>query len=207
MKRSFQQFGGLSAILVGILSIIYAVFYLLISRQNPDLGINGSWIVLALSGIFSSAAYVALYQLTNQTAPGVTLWALALGVAASLATLLHGAYESTLIKTIAEASPDQQAALAVLQQLPSQVDPAGLMAFFVTGVVSLLFSYLIINQAVLSRALGTLGIVNGLVLVILYLASANQIQTLILVSGGLTSVILGPIWWICLGVKLTQTKI
>lgn len=206
MKRSFQQFGGFSAILVGILSLVYAVFYLLISRQIPTLGVNGSWIVLALSGIFSSAAYVALYQLTRDTGPGVALWALALGEAASLATLLHGGYESTLIKTITEGGASQQAALAAFQQAPSQVDPAGLMTFFVTGVVALLFSYLIANQPGLPRALGTLGIVNGFVLVILYLASANHLQTLILISGGLTSVILGPIWWIWLGVRLSQAQ-
>jgi len=201
MKRSFQQFGGYSAILVGILSLVYAVFYLVVSRQNPSLGVNASWIVLALSGIFSSAAYVALYQLTQDAAPGAALWALALGAAASLATLLHGAYESTLIKTIAEAGPAQQAALAVLQQAPSQVDPAGIMAFFITGVVSLIFNYLIVNQGVLPKALGTLGIVNG------FVASANHLQILILISGGLTSVILGPIWWIWLGIKLSQSTL
>lgn len=45
-----------------MLSILYAIFFLIISRQNESLGATGSWIILAMSGIFSSAAFVALYE-------------------------------------------------------------------------------------------------------------------------------------------------
>jgi len=197
MKDTFGKFGGLSAILVGVLSIIYAIFYLLIARQAEFLGIYGSWLILAVSGIFSSAAYVALYQRVRAAGEGFALWALLLGVAASFATLQHGVYEAGLVKAA-------RAAGTVTGTAPSEVDPAGLAAFFVIGIVSLLFSWLMLKGGALPRSLGYLGILNTVLLVILYFASAGGVQTLVLISGGLTSVIVGPIWWIWLGVKLRE---
>ena len=60
-NQSFARFGGLSAIIVGALSILYAIFFLVISPRNEAVGAPGSWIILAVSGVFSSAAFVALY--------------------------------------------------------------------------------------------------------------------------------------------------
>jgi hypothetical protein len=204
MNNSFTRFGGYSAILVGILSILYAVFYLLISRTSPGLGVTGSWIILSVSGLFSSAAYVALYEQVKPANPGFAGWAALSGVVASLATLVHGGYETILINASQPVEPARQAALAVLQSAPSQVDPAGLMTFFLTGIILFTFSALLSRTPAFPKALGTLGMVNGVVLIILYIATAAQITPLILASGGLTSVILGPIWWIWLGSRLNR---
>ena len=68
MSDNFNKFGGISAILVGILSILYAIFFLLIARSAPTVGSFGSWVILAASGVFSSAAYVAIYQRLNRSA-------------------------------------------------------------------------------------------------------------------------------------------
>ena len=97
-----------------------------------------------------------------------------------------------------------RAAGTVTGTAPSEVDPAGLAAFFVIGIVSLFFSWLMLKGGALPRSLGYLGILNTVLLVILYFASAGGVQTLVLISGGLTSVIVGPIWWIWLGVKLRE---
>jgi hypothetical protein len=204
MNTTAQRLGGYSAVLVGILSILYAILYLIVSRNAPEIGINGSWIVLAVSGIFSSAAFVALYGQTREMSPGFALWAVLLGVFASMATLAHGGYESGLIRAAAQGDPALQTQVGLLQQAPSQIDPSGLFAFLVTGIATFVFSYLIEQNRKFPQALGYLGMLNGVVLVILYFATANQIQTLILVSGGLTSVILGPIWWIWLGLVLVR---
>ena len=199
MTGPFYKFGALSAILVGILSILYAIFFLVIARQAPFLGLYGSWLILAASGVFSSAAYVALYQRLRLSEEGFALWALLLGVAASLATLQHGAYEAGLLRAAQAGGPEL---LTSLQDVPSEVDPAGLAAFFVVGMVSFLFGWLIVRSALLPRTLGLLGILNAVLLVILYFASAGELQSLVLISGGLTSLIVGPVWWIWLGLNL-----
>lgn len=205
MNDSFGRFGGISAILVGVLSILYAIFFLVIARQAQYVGALGSWIILAASGIFSSAAYVALYQRLRGTAEGFALWALLLGVAASFATMVHGVYEALLLTRLRAGDPGE-AAIRAAQQVPSQVDPAGLAAFFVVGIVALIFGWLIVRGVALPRNLGYVGIFNALLLIILFFASAGEIQPLILISGGLTSVIVGPIWWIWLGLQLMRTS-
>jgi hypothetical protein len=202
MDSTFHKFGGTCAIIVGIFSIVYAISYLLVSRAAPELGLTASWIVLAASGLFSSAAYVAIYEQVKGSNSGLALWGVLLGVGASLATLAHGGYEALLIKATVAADPATQTQLTAIQGAPSQADPGGLMTFFMAGVVTFVFSVLITRSSSLPRTLGTLGMVNAVVLVILYLATVFQVQTLILVSGGLTSVILGPIWWIWLGRRL-----
>ena len=97
MKDDFARFGGLSAILVGLLSILYAIFFLVIAPRAENVGVLGSWVILAVSGIFSSAAYVSLYGRVKNAGKGAALWALLLGVLASFATLIHGGYEALVV--------------------------------------------------------------------------------------------------------------
>ena len=44
--------------------------------------------------------------------------------------------------------------------------------------------------------LGRLGVVLGIDMVVLFLATALGIGPLVLLTGGLASVVLGPIWWV-----------
>jgi hypothetical protein len=194
MKDSYARLGGYSAMAVGLLSLLYALFYLVISRSSETSGMLGSWIILAVSGLFSSAAYTALYLRLEAQNKFLALWALILGAAASFATFQHGAYEALLL------TGPQKAASSTA--LPSPVDPAGLATFLVVGLVSLLFSLLILQSRRLPSALGYLGLFNAFLLVVLFLATAAGSKSLILLTGGLTSVIVGPIWWIGLGLSL-----
>jgi hypothetical protein len=88
MNDSFNKFGGTSAIIVGVLSILYAIFYLIVKPQAPFVGELVSWLILAASGIFSLAAYVALYQRTRGASEGYALYGLLFGIVQSMATLL-----------------------------------------------------------------------------------------------------------------------
>ena len=206
MNDTFSRFGATSAILVGPLSIAYALFYLVIARQAEFVGMLGSWLILGASGIFSSAAYVALYQRLRPASEGFALWALLLGVAASFATLAHGAYEALVLLAESGATGAQATAIDTVRQVPSQVNPAGLASFLVVGIVAIVFGWLIVQSGFLPRTLGYLGMFNALLLIFLYFASAVNSEMLILLSGGLTSVVVGPIWWIWLGRQLLQAQ-
>lgn len=193
MNDSFGRFGGISAMIVGLLSILYAVFYLVIARQAAYVGTLGSWLILGVSGILSSAAFVALYQRVRHVDEGYGLWALLLGVMASFATLIHGVYEAQLL-TGGVSGP----------QVASEIDPAGLATFGVTGLVAFVFGRLILHSGMLPQRLGQLGMINAVLLVVLFFATFSGSQNVILLSGGLTSVIVGPIWWIWLGSELRK---
>jgi hypothetical protein len=201
----FQKIAGWSAVIVGVLSLLYALFYLVISRQSEYLGTFGSWVILGASGLFSSAAYVGLYQRLKSQFEGLGLWALALGVMSSFATLQHGVYQALIVRGLRISDAPTREAIDTARRLFSQVDPAGLATFLVVGIASFLFGWMILRGASLPKGLGYLGIINAVLLVVLFLASALGNQTLILISGGLTSVIFGPIWWIWLGVSMQGT--
>jgi hypothetical protein len=173
-----------------------------IVQQAEFIGAYCSWLILGLSGLFSSAAYVALYERVRSDNEGYALWALILGAGASMATLMHGIYQAMLVNTLQIADEAQRAAIEAARMLPSQVDPAGLAAFFLVGIVAFVFGWLIVRSGALPRGLGYLSMFNAALLVILFCASAANVQMLILISGGLTSVIVGPIWWIWLGLNL-----
>ncbi len=204
MEDGFDRFGGLSAILVGILSLLYAFFYLIVARRAEYTGLYLSWVILAASGIFTSAAYVTLYGRLKAVSTGAALWAAALGVGASFATLVHGGYEALTMSRVRAAEGAASGALQAVSQLPSQIDPAGLAAFGVVGLSSFVFGWLIVKSGRLSRGLGWVGLLNAGLLAILFLATAGRAQRVILLSGGLTSVIVGPIWWIWLGAELMR---
>jgi hypothetical protein len=203
--HSSSRFGGISAIVVGALSILYAVFYLLIKPGSPALGSIGSSLLLASSGLFSAAAYVALDARVRATQPEVARWALLLGAGASIATLLHGVYGALLYNAVASASdPNARTILLAVQQAPSPVNPGGIAAFGLVGIVAAAYSWLILRSIALPRILGYLGFVNAALLITLFFANVSGVTPLVLLSGGLTAVVIGPVWWMMLGRELLR---
>lgn len=198
MNDHFGRFGSLAATLTGILSIVYAIFFLFISRANEYVGILGSWIVLGGTAFFALAAYVALYQHVKAREPGYALFALLLSGMASFAMLQHGAFQAIDIF--------RRGALDSALGAPSQVDPAGLATFGVVGISAFLWGWLIVRTNIFSRALGYVGMLNAALLITLFFATIVGSQPLVLLSGGLTSVIIGPVWWIWLGRVLASQR-
>jgi hypothetical protein len=162
--------------------------------------------VLAVSGLLTSAAYVALYRRVRDAGEGEALWALVLGMASSVLTLTHGTHEAMMMMLSQSADPAKRAAVEAARLVPSQINPAGLGTFFVAGVAAFMFGRLIVRSGALPRMLGTVGMVNAVLLVVLFFANVIGSQTLILLSGGLTSVIVGPIWWVWTGRELMRAS-
>ena len=196
--KNFTQFAAMAAIFTGVLSIVYAVCFLFVTRVNPFAGTLASWLALGISGLFVSAVAVGLYEQFKTREPGYALYALLLSALASFAMLQHGAYE--VIELVRRGSVES--ALGA----PSQVDAAGLASFGVMGLVAFLWSWLMLRTNLFPRNLARVGILNAALLVILFFATVFGVQPLILLSGGLTSVIVGPLWWIWLGRALAQQK-
>jgi hypothetical protein len=88
----------------------------------------------------------------------------------------------------------------------SPVDPRGFVTFAVAGFAAIVLSWLIVRGATLSRSLGYLGIVSGILLIILYVAymvilDANNPVVLVLI---LLSGVIQPVWYLRLGWSLWQ---
>ena len=96
------------------------------------------------------------------------------------------------------------AAIAVEQGIAtndlSPTDPRGLATFGLAGLWALTLGLEIVaGNASWPRNLGWLAVVGGLDLIVLFFATVAAYEGLILVSGGLASVILVPAFWIWTG--------
>ena len=222
--RAFERIGAISAAAVGGLSLLYAVAYLGITpadqrSDNIDkffrsylahpAGFRIASVCLLLSGIVSGLAVVALAgRLTATVAGGRSLrWVSVAGVAVGFATAAHGLGQLLEVDTLAHryATGDAatRAAVGVAHLSPSAVDPRGLATFCLAGLVAVLLGLAL--RPYRSR-LGLLGVVLGTDMVLLFVANAVGINALVLVTGGLASVILGPLWWVGIARVLWGTE-
>ena len=111
-----------------------------------------------------------------------------MGVGYGLLSAAHG--------TFAAVAVEQGIAASDL----SPTDPRGLATFGLAGLWALTLGLeTVAGNGALPRNLGWLAIVSGIDLIVLYVATVAQAETLILVSGGLASVILVPAFWIWTG--------
>jgi hypothetical protein len=191
LNAPYNRFGGVCAILLGIGSLLYAVFFLVLGRQAGDFGKTGSWIILAVNGLLATATYVALYERTGDSEPGFPLWGLLLGFAQGVAMMANGVYQAVFGR---QATGDPLA-----RGVPSWADPKGLGTFLLFGIASFIFARVFLATGLLPRWVGYLGVFNGVLLVILFFGNVFDSVPVILVAGGLTAVIVTPLWWIMIG--------
>lgn len=210
--RLFHRVAAISAVAVAGLSIVYAVAYLGITpsaQRGSDVdefyrsyladpaGTRIAATCLLLSGLIVGLPVVALTRRLAGRAADSMAWAGIVGVVAGLATAAHGLNSllgvDKLARQYATGDPATRAAVAVAGAQPSEVDPRGLATFCAAGLVALAFG---LALRPVNRRLGLLGIVLGLDMVVLFVATAVGIGPLVLLTGGLASVVLGPLWWV-----------
>lgn len=210
--RTFDRIGAVAAAAVAALSLVYAIAYLVITpaaQRAADVGDfyrsyladpTGARIAstcLALSGLAVGTTVVALSRRYAADAPAAMAWAAIVGVVAGLATAAHGLSSllgvDELARDFASGDAATQAAVAVAHSSPSAVDPRGLATFGLAGLVALTLGLAVRPDR---PRMGLLGVVLGVDMVVLFLATAVGVGPLVLLTGGMASVVLGPIWWI-----------
>ena len=114
-------------------------------------------------------------------------WLRVVGVGWALLSAAHGVFS----------------AVSDAQGLPtgnlSATDPRGLATFGLAGLWSIVLGLAIRSGTSFPRGLGIVALINGVDLLVLFLATATGIGTLVLGTGGLASVILGPLQWVWIG--------
>src|SRR5438105_3849943 len=186
-QQSYERFAGICAILAGAVGFVYSVAFVVL---RSDLL---SSLALLLAGLFGMAALVAVYQRLKETDASFALWALFLGVAGAMGSAIHGAYD--LANVLHPPS-------TVNIDLPSQVDPRGLLTFGVAGLGLLVVAWLVLKGGQFPRGLGYLGYVTAALLMLIYLARLivlDATSPLVLVPALLTGFLASPAWYIWLG--------
>jgi hypothetical protein len=201
-KTTYEGFAGLCAGLVGLSGFLYAVAFivLILAGAAPQLGGLLSPLFLMLGGLLTLPVLVALYHRLRDTDAAFALLGLLLGVVGAAGAAIHGGYD--LANAIHPAA-------SVPGDLPSQVDPRGLLTFLVSGLGLLVIAWLMARGRVFPKLLAYLGLLSALLLVILYLGRLLVLDPknpAILAPALLNGFLINPIWYGWVGVTLWRGK-
>ena len=190
MSSAYERFAGVCAVLVGALTLLYSISFIILVNEPLS-----SFCLLA-NGLLATAVLVALYERLRSTDGSFALWALLLGLAGSIGSTLHGGYDLAAVL-------HQHA--AVDPNLPSAMDPRGLLTFGATGLAMWVFAWLILRSGQFPKSLGYLGYLVAALQIILYLGRliVFDAKNLVIVVPALAAGFLAtPIFFIWLGVSL-----
>jgi hypothetical protein len=153
--------------------------------------------LLTLNGVLGTLVMTALYERVR--AHGVAaLWAWSLGSVAALGAAIHGGYDlANMLHPPATLNPD----------LPSPIDPRGLLTFGLAGIAMFAFAWLGARQPDFPKGLAHLGYLLAALLVMIYLGRLlllDPAHPLLLAPVLLTGFLVNPVWYIWLGITLLR---
>lgn len=201
-SSGFQRFAGACAIGVGIGGIAYSIVFVLLVRTGNASLEAFTWALLLLGGLLTTAVLSALYRRLTGVEPGVALWALLLGTSGALGSIVHAGFDLARLMR-----PSGKEAERVTAQLPNAIDPYGLLTFALAGLAILLFGWLIRRDPALPRGLGTLGVIAGILLILVYLGRFfifDPSNPALLAIAAIAGVVANPAWFIWLGRTLRR---
>ena len=183
---AFRRRAGLQAYLVALFSLAYAVVYLGLSSRDPTNAAAAAlaWALIAAGALSASIATAGLASFIGGV-PGLFLTAF--GVAYALLSATHGAF----------------AAIAAAQGFAdldlSPTDPRGFATFGLAGLWMLVAGLELRGREGLRPIYPTIALVGGVDLILLFVATVVGSTPAILVTGGLASVVFGPVFWAMTG--------
>jgi hypothetical protein len=194
---TFDRFAGVCAIITGLSSVLYAVFFLLV---RGSLNTYLPSVFLALGGFLALPPLVAVYQRVRRAEEGFALWALLLAAVGYLGTAAHAIFG---LAAVMPKSIDVGSAKDL-----NPADPRGFLAFFVTGAAVLVFAWLIQRSGAFPVEQAYVGYVLGASVILLFLGNlvtgTNTSSMLILIPGAVASLLATPAWNLWLGLRLLQ---
>lgn len=189
---SFNSYASLVAILAGLSWLSYAYFFVVV-RDPFSYSLS-----LLLAGLFSLKVAVALFAKLEGVEKNFARIALILGVIGSSGVMIHGGYDlANAINPPALNNPD----------LPNQVDPRGLLAFFVSGLAVLKFGWLMTSSSYFPKNLGYLGMLSGVLLLVIYwgrLVILDPTNPILLYPVLIEGFIVAPLWYLWVGMALKK---
>ncbi len=190
VSSPFQRFAAVCAVLAGALTLLYSISFIILVNEPLS-----SFCLLA-NGLLATAVVVALYERLRAADASFALWGLVLGLSGALGSALHGGYD--LAAVLHEHAP-------VDPNLPSAMDPRGLLTFGAMAVALWVFAWLMLRSRELPAGLGYLGYGVAALQIVLYLGRliVFDAKSLVIVVPALAAgFIATPIFYVWLGVSL-----
>jgi hypothetical protein len=203
--RAYERRAGALAIAAGIGGVVYSVAFLggVVAGWAPDLGKLVSAIALLLGGLLTVAVMVAIYRRLLSGAAAIALLGLALVVIGATGAAVHGGYD--LANAINPPTTDPTADA----NLPSPIDPRGLLTFGLSGLGLLVLMLKARSTGLLPPGVSGLGVLVGALMIVVYLGRLIVLEpTNPMVAGpaALTGLILSPAFYIWLGLELRRAR-
>lgn len=193
-SKKFDSLAGPAAILAGTFALLYAISFVVL--KNAML----SALFLLLGGLAAAVVATALYERLRETHASYALLAFVLSAGAAAGAMIHGGYDlSNALHPPAVINLD----------LPSPVDPRGLLTFGVAGLGLFLVSWLMANNKTFPKNLAYLGYLSATIMVVLYvgrLVILDATSPAILGPAALEGFIVNPLWYLWLGTVLSRKK-
>jgi hypothetical protein len=190
VSGSYERLAGLCAILGGVVGFGYAVAFVVL--RSPSL----SAFCLLLGGLLGTVTLVGVYGRLRLTDASFASLALLLGVTGAMGAAIHAGYDlSNVLNPPASVNLD----------LPSQIDPRGMLTFGVAGLGLWVVSWLMLRGSQFPRGLAYLGYVTAVLLIVIYLARLIVLDAsspLVLVPALLAGFVASPVWYVWLGLSL-----
>ncbi len=224
-NKSIAKLGGICAVIMGILYVLVGFTYLLspeAQKGGPEiedfakalLSINQNPALLillhvefALIGIFAFAAVPAISGLVQTVNEGWAHWTKNLAYLgfAVLAISHFRAIALTPWRAAAFAAGDASTRAAIAGIGSVLIDPQGWLSFGAVGLWLLVVNILALRGGMLPKVLSSIGILAAIMLGLVVAGEILGIVILNMIAAGLGGIILGPIWYIWIGVRLSKT--
>jgi hypothetical protein len=192
-----EKFAGICAWIVGIGGIIYSLAFLILGNSTIySLG-------LLIGGLLSTLVLTALYARVKAVDSTIATWGLLLGIVGAAGAFIHGGFDLANSINV----PTNLPAAAPID-VPSQIDPRGMLTFGVAGLALFVFAWLIGKSRSFPQAFGYLTWLLAVLLVVIYLVRLiiydPNASPIIKPALGLTGFIVNPLWYIWLGLILQR---
>ncbi len=224
-EKSIGKLGGICAVIMGVLYVLVGITYLLLpeaqkggpeiedlakallsTNQNPILTILLN-VEFALIGVIAFAAVPAISGLVQTVNEGWARWTRNLAYLgfAVLAINYFRAIALTPWRAEAFAAGDASTRAAIVGVGPILIDPQGWLSFGGVGLWFLVVNILALRGGKLPKVLGIIGIVGAISYGLVVAGNVTGITLLVMIAAGLGGIIVGPIWFIWIGVRLLRT--
>ena len=221
--KSIAKLGGTCSIIVGILYVLIGITFLLLPVQQkggtgiddlvkffPSFNQNPTvmtilYLEFALCAIIAIAAVPAISELVRTVNEGWVRWTSTLAYIGFAVIAIYYFQMLAIIPSTAAAYVAGDASTKAAIAIPSGVDPQFLFRYGVIGLWILVVSILGLGGGKLPKILSYLGIATAILYWLLaatdVLGSETIIRSIVAVLG---AVIVGPIWYIWIGVRLRK---
>lgn len=186
-----------AAFLAAFAGLAYSVSFVFIQENLW----NG--LFLMLGGLLGGLVLVSLYSILKAVDTGLALVGLLLAAIGMGGAVIHGGYDLALGANPVPALP------AGVSDLPSQVDPRGLLTFGISGLAIAVFTWLMQRSRRFPALLIYSGWLLALLMEILYLGRLIILDAknpLIVAAAFLAGFIINPLWYVLVGLHFRDNR-